>query len=234
MFNQGQPIEMVTKNECNQGFTLVEIMIALVTIGILSGISIFMYKEQIKKAYATEVKTQLSAASKKLITSVYASDSIPKESCLDVAGLSNSNNFGYSCKMRDDGSNIFDISVKPRRDLGVGGLISFGIGYEKICWDSCDATGFGESAQLAKTHFELSDNCSALTRQETDYDCNCTETVSRECLYYPGGRRTKPRRPPLCGLWICKGWDKPRCRSVATKTCDTCTEVSYVNESGSD
>ena len=66
-------MEMITKNKCNQGFTMIEIMIALVIIGIISGISILVYREQVKNAYATEVKTQLSAASKKLITSVLAS-----------------------------------------------------------------------------------------------------------------------------------------------------------------
>ena len=121
---------------------------------------------------------------------------------------------------------FFDIHVKPIRDIGVGGLISFGKGYDNICWDTCDATGFGDSAQLAKTHLGLSGNCSALTRQERDYDCNCIETASSECLYH-GGRRTKPRKPPLCGLWICKDWDKPKCEDVITRTCDTCTEVVY-------
>ena len=91
-------MEMIAKNKCNQGFTLIEIMIALVIIAILSGISILVYREQVKNAYTTEVKTQLSAASKKLITSVLASDSIPKDSCLEAAGLSNSNNFGSHAK----------------------------------------------------------------------------------------------------------------------------------------
>ena len=222
---------MTTKLK-NQGFTLVELLISIVIVGILSGVGIMGYRQHTKRAHEIEVKTQLSAASRKLIPSVSGFESVSDQSCLDRAGLNDSNNFSYSCKTRDDQSNIFDIHVKPLRDVGVGGLLSFGEGYDKICWDTCDATGIGAEAQLAKNHLDLNNGCIALTRKESQVDCNCTQNVKRECLYYPGGHKTKPRRPPLCGLWICKGWDKPRCRDVTTTTCDKCVEVDYVNEQG--
>ena len=223
---------MLVKRKCDQGFTLVEIMIGLVIIGILSSIAILTYREQTKRAHATEIKTQLSAASRKLIPSVARFESVSQSNCLERASLNDSNNFSYSCKIRDNGSDIFDIHVKPLKDVGVGGVLSFGIGQDKICWDTCDATGTGQTAQLSKNHLDLNNDCLSLTRQEREVDCNCTQTTTRECLYYPGGRKTKPRRPPLCGLWICKGWDKPRCNNVTTRTCDTCVEVDYVNQQG--
>lgn len=90
-----------------QGFTLIESMIVLVITGILSSIAITSYREQTKKAYATEIKTQLSAASRKLIPTIAGVNFISEETCLEVASLGNSNNFSYSCKMREDGSDIF-------------------------------------------------------------------------------------------------------------------------------
>lgn len=212
----------------NHGFTLVELLITITVVSILSGIATLVYQEQVKKAHATEVKTQLSAASRKLsITTAFDPADITEANCLNTAELHDSQNFAYSCKKRDGNRNIFDITMKPRRELRVGGLLSFGPGNNKICWDVCDATGAGDDAQLAKNHLDLDGNCSGLTRKEITKDCKCTEEIIKECLYYPGGHKKKPRRPPLCGLWICKGWDKPRCRDVPKKTCQTCTEIVY-------
>ena len=103
---------MLVKRKCEQGFTLVEIMIGLVIIGIFSSIAILTYREQTKKAHATEIKTQLSAASRKLIPSVARFESVSQSNCLERASLNEANNFSYSCKIRDNGSDVFDIHAK--------------------------------------------------------------------------------------------------------------------------
>ena len=158
----------------DQGFTLVELLLIVAIVAILGSIGLATYRQQTKKAYATEVQSQLSAASKKLILAAQGVEETTETNCIENADLHDSNNFTYSCAERDGTSNIFDIHVKPLKDVGVGGVLSFGIGHDKICWDTCDANGSGASAVLAKSHLGLSDNCSALTRNERSYNCNCT------------------------------------------------------------
>ena len=216
---------MFIKHECEHGFTLVEIIIGVAIIGILSSIAILNYREQTKKAHATEIKTQLSSASRKLIPSVAGFESVTEASCLDRAGLDNSNNFSYSCKIREDASKIFDIQVKPLRDIGVGGILSFGIGKDKICWDTCDAKGSGVDAQLFKSHLGLSDNCSSLTRKERDYQCNCSNETYKTC----GWRNCNCRCPRGWGCFCDRCY---RCNTNTRKVCETCTDVTYVNEDG--
>ena len=201
---------------------MVEVMIALVITGILSSIAIPFYREQTKKAHATEVKTLLSAASRNLISAASGFAETTEANCIANAELHNSKNFSYSCKKRDGDNNIFDISVKPLRDIGVGGILSFGIGYDKICWDICNASGSGASAILSKSHLGLSDNCSALTRNTRIYNCNCTSNYERT------GRKAIMN----CTTWVgCRrvGW-QPEYGWV--KTCATCTDITYTNENG--
>ena len=201
---------------------MVEIMIALVITGILSSIAIPFYREQTKKAHATEVKTQLSAASRNLISAASGFAETTEANCIANAELHNSKNFAYSCKKRDGDNNIFDISAKPLRDIGVGGILSFGVGYDKICWDICNAAGSGASAILSKSHLGLSDNCSALTRNTRTYNCNCTSN------YEQTGRKAIMN----CTTWVgCRrvGW-QPEYGWV--KTCATCTDITYTNENG--
>ena len=216
---------MLAKHKCEQGFTLIEIMIGIIITGILSSISISIYREQAKKAHATEVKTQLSAASRKLIPSVAEFEHVSQNNCLEKANLVSSNKFEYSCQPRQDGSNIFDINVKPLKDVGVGGVLSFGIGHDKICWDTCEAFGYGTNAVLAKTHLGISDDCSALTRKERDYDCNCVNQNYQTC----GWRRCNCICPRG---WGCRCDRCYRCENRTRKVCETCTEISYTNEDG--
>ena len=216
---------MLVKRECERGFTLVEIIIGLVIIGILSSIAILTYREQTKKALATEIKTQLSAASRKLIPTVAGFGSVSQSNCLERASLNDSNNFSYSCNIRQNGNNIFDIHVKPLKDVGVGGVLSFGIGHDKICWDTCDAYGSGPSAVLAKSHLGLGDNCRALTRKERNYNCNCTNENYQTC----GWRRCECRCAPG---WGCRCKRCYRCDTRTRKVCETCTDIDYINEDG--
>ena len=87
-------------------------MIAIVTIGILGSIITTNGKDQAKKVYKIEIKTQFNAASKKLMPALIES-SIPQEkACLECSALNNSQTFTYSCNKRENEANIFDIHVK--------------------------------------------------------------------------------------------------------------------------
>ncbi|MEB3158024.1 MAG: type II secretion system protein [Synechococcus sp.] len=212
-----------------QGFTIVELLFTIVIVSILTGAGIMGYRQQTKKAFATEVETQLSAASKKLITTALGLQKITESNCLKSAELHNSNNFTYSCTERNDGSNIFDIAVKPVNEIGVGGILSFGIGKDNICWDTCDATGSGKDAQLSKSHLDLSNNCSALTRQVRDYDCNCTNTPVNNCkrvcsktFYY-----CCFGNPTRCSNRCIKQKCRQECTTQIVSSCATCTDVTY-------
>ena len=64
-----------------QGFTIVELLFTIVIVSILTGAGIMGYRQQTKKAFATEVETQLSAASKKLITTALGLQKITESNC---------------------------------------------------------------------------------------------------------------------------------------------------------
>ena len=211
-----------TKRSSDHGFTLVELLVAVLILGSLSAIGTYATRKHIKRAHEAVLGTQLSAASRKLVLTALDDITITEATCLDNADLQPSNEFVYSCAMRDGAPDIFDISVKPLTDIGVGGILSFGIGRDKICWDTCDATGRGDSAVLAKSHLSLNENCSPLTRNERNYDCNC------ETNYVQTGNEAIMN----CTTWItCRrvGW-RPIYEWVTT--CETCTEISYTNENG--
>ena len=208
-----------------EGFTLVELLSTVAIVAILASIGLITYRQQIKKAYSTEVQTQLSAASRKLILTAHGVEETTEANCIKNAELHDSNSFTYSCTKRDGKSNIFDIHAKPLKDVGVGGVLSFGIGHEKICWDICDAQGSGASAILAKSHLDFSDNCSTLTRNERDYDCNCTNQSHRTC----GWRKCNCR----CARgWGCRCDRCYRCNTSTRKVCQKCTDVYYTNDNG--
>ena len=213
---------MPDKLSLKNGFTLVELMITIVIVSILSGAGYFAYRSQTKKAHATEIKAQLSAAAKKLTATVSGHDSVDQATCLAIAELNDSSKFGYACSQRDDGSDIFDIHVKPLNDYGVGGVLSFGIGHDTICWDTCDAFSYGDNTVLAKNHLGVSSDCVAVTRKERNYKCNCSNE------YKQTGRRAIMN----CTTWVgCRrvGW---QAEYGWVETCDTCTDISYVNAQG--
>ena len=217
-----RPNHLPGKLSLKNGFTLVELMITIVIVSILSGAGYFAYRSQTKKAHATEIKAQLSAAAKKLTVAVSGHDSVDQATCLAIAELNDSSKFSYACSQRDDGSDIFDIHVKPINDYGVGGVLSFGIGHDKICWDTCDAFGYGGNTVLAKNHLAISSDCVAVTRKERTYNCNCSTER----------KQTGRRAIKNCTTWVgCRtvGW---QAEYGMVETCDTCTDISYINEQG--
>ena len=101
-------------------------MIAIVTIGILGSIITMNGKDQTKKAYKIEIKTQFNAASKKLMPALMGSSVLQESERLEYSKLNDSQTYTYSCNKRENGANIFDIRVKQLLDIGGGGILSFG------------------------------------------------------------------------------------------------------------
>ena len=87
-------------------------MIAIVTIGILGSIITMSGKDQAKKAYTTEIKTQFNAASKKPVPALMGSSVLQESERLEYSALNDSQTFTYSCIKRENGASIFDIRVK--------------------------------------------------------------------------------------------------------------------------
>ena len=201
------------------GFTLAETLITVAIISILSSVGFISYQQVIKKTREVEVKTQLSAASKKLaeVTAANYND-MTEASCLSQASLNDSADFVYSCTQRDDGSEAFDIHMKPRHDYGVGGLLSFAIGSEIICWESCDATGSGSGAILSKTSLGLETGCPSLIRQENIVDCNCGEPIWKIVGSQPIKNCTTWTTCKITGSKPIWGWET---------SCEKCIEVTY-------
>ena len=90
------------KRLSNSGFTLIELLISVIIISIFGTAGISAFRQQIKMAHATEVVTQLSAASRKLLETTQNRTEITEASCLDNAGLLNSKRFTYSCSQRQE------------------------------------------------------------------------------------------------------------------------------------
>ena len=146
-------------------------------------------------------------------------------SCLDNAGLLNSKRFTYSCSQREGAAGVFDISAKPLGNIGVGGILSFGAGRDKICWDTCDAIGSGDEAVLAKPHLSLNGGCTSLTRNERNYECNCRNQDHQTC-----GRE---KFDCICPRgWRCRCKKRFACRTTTREVCDNCTDIYYTNEKG--
>ena len=88
----------------SEGFTLVELMIVIVIVGILSAIALPNFLNQTKKAAATEAKQQVSSIFKQAHTYVLEKGSLgdtPDKDCSDYAGtlttIKEGASFTYEC-----------------------------------------------------------------------------------------------------------------------------------------
>ncbi|MCP9807941.1 prepilin-type N-terminal cleavage/methylation domain-containing protein [Cyanobium sp. HWJ4-Hawea] len=115
-----------------KGFTLVELMVVIVIVGILSAVAFPQFMKQTKKAIATEGIMQASAITKQaasynLETPISSADS----DCSDYAGAQQSGaKFSYSCTgsatsfsvkaIGTSGSNAAGIEISQTSDLDTG------------------------------------------------------------------------------------------------------------------
>jgi type IV pilus assembly protein PilA len=95
------------KNVLQKGFTLVELMIVIVIVGILSAVALPNFLNQTNKARATEARTQLSAALKNAQMYVLETGSAGSILKTDI-GLVNSSDFGYEITTKDDDSVVIE------------------------------------------------------------------------------------------------------------------------------
>ena len=209
------------RNQPKQGFTLIEVVVASLILGLLSTGSTLAYKEFIKRSHKATIETQLRIAGNELSKAIINGESVSKANCLTKAGLNDTSNFTFTCLARDDDSNAFDINALPTKDnIGVGGVLSFKPEKAHACVKSCDATGSGKNAVLDIKHLSLSNNCAALQRNSTDRECNCTNETFKTC----GWRKANCRCAPG---WGCRCGRAYKCQTNTRKICDTCTDVSY-------
>ena len=85
------------KTWLQKGFTLVELMIVIVIVGILSAVALPNFLAQTDKAKATEAKTQISAALKRGHADYQETD-VSTYTAADL-GLSKTKYFAYTCSL---------------------------------------------------------------------------------------------------------------------------------------
>ena len=97
-----------SKNIFQKGFTLVELMVVIVIVGILSGVALPQFLAQTKKAAATEASQIASSITKQAAAEyLYDSDSfVTDASCIAYAGAavaSEEDKFDYVCSGDEEG-----------------------------------------------------------------------------------------------------------------------------------
>jgi len=213
----------------NQGFTLVELLIVISIIGALSSLAVATHQRIVKKSHQNTLGLTLNSGARKIAVSNIDDEEISSENCLQIAGLSPMGHFQMSCSLRSEDEPIFDISAKPIKPIGVGGLLSFNANTGASCWKTCDATGSGESATLSINHLSLDGKCRALKKEVTTYDCNCVtvpvETCNQTCrneFYY-----CCPKHGGPCSSKCIRTKCSNSCSTTNKTTCDTCSKTEF-------
>ena len=110
------------KNLLQKGFTLVELMIVIVIVGILSAVAIPQFMKQTKKAVATEAVTQVSAITKQAAT-VQLEEPITAANvsadCSAYSGSITSPKFDYTC---DGPASAFVVEAAGKASTNAEGI----------------------------------------------------------------------------------------------------------------
>jgi type IV pilus assembly protein PilA len=85
------------KNPLQKGFTLVELMIVIVIVGILSAVALPNFLNQTKKARLTEARTLISAGLKNAQQEYLEGAAVGSLTCADIAVPAAQNNWTYTC-----------------------------------------------------------------------------------------------------------------------------------------
>ena len=110
------------KNLLQRGFTLVELMIVIVIVGILSAVAIPQFMKQTKKAVATEAVTQVSAITKQAATvqleEPITADNVSTD-CSAYSGSITSPKFDYKC---DGPASAFIVEATGKAETNADGI----------------------------------------------------------------------------------------------------------------
>ena len=95
------------QNKLEKGFTLVELMIVIVIVGILSAVALPNFLNQTSKARATEAKSAIATAFKNAQVEYHEQGQLADEDCSTKFGLPQDGNWEYTCETN---GNIVTIS----------------------------------------------------------------------------------------------------------------------------
>ena len=114
------------RNQLEKGFTLVELMIVIVIVGILSAVALPNFLSQTEKAKATEAKTKMSALLKQGHAEWQEGGTVTDS--IALAAADTQGKFGYGGTLDDSGAeDIFKItSTANSTDASISGKLAFG------------------------------------------------------------------------------------------------------------
>ena len=109
-------ISRAPKNALEKGFTLVELMIVIVIVGILSAIALPNFLNNTTKAKATEAKTKMSAILKEAHAEYQLDGQVSTAATAATlqAAQNNSDNFTYAAVA--NGTNVVDVTASANLD----------------------------------------------------------------------------------------------------------------------
>ncbi len=102
-----------SRNFLQKGFTLVELMVVIVIVGILSGVALPNFLSQTEKAKATEASTGSSKAAKVAMSAYYEDPTLPSLGAKVAAGgicPDDTTDYSYACTV-NNGSEVEIVST---------------------------------------------------------------------------------------------------------------------------
>jgi type IV pilus assembly protein PilA len=112
------------KNLLQKGFTLVELMIVIVIVGILSAVALPNFLNQTKKARLTEAKTIISAGLKNAQQEYLEGATVASLTCADIAvPAAAQNNWTYTCTPTASNMTIAAAGSGPVANVNSGNWI---------------------------------------------------------------------------------------------------------------
>ena len=116
------------RNLLEKGFTLVELMIVIVIVGILSSVALPNFLNQTKKARATEAVSAISASYKNAQQLYLEDPEVSSMSCPEVSMITDSNNIKSAVCTYDKAKTTLRITATTKDDVIITGTIDVATG----------------------------------------------------------------------------------------------------------